>query len=338
MDLRKAKIYNDGSHYIAIPYVPSPYKRKRKVEEIIHVEEDLSAEVSEDITAEESTNVKIEEVIEKEEKLEEPKKEIKKIATTKKDLFKQAYRETLNMTKVQRKSFIVKKMLPYFPSREKTVEYVEKRLEMEWRNLIARRTRVIRKVNINDFNYFVTFTYSDELHTEESFRKSLRKTLQNYHTRFDWKYIGVWERGGRNGRLHFHGIFFIPDGTMPGELFTKSDYSFITKKRQVCIQNTYFNKRFGRSDFEEIDKVSMRQGNTLQYILKYIEKTGEKLVISRGLPTYLMSDIFEDDIACPVGIEDRKRLLFDNFIAMDEGEILGRIDEKGTKKKMATSN
>ena len=67
------------------------------------------------------------------------------------------------------------------------------------------------------------------------------------------KYAGVWERSPEKKRLHFHGLFYIPDGTMPGELQEVNDFSLITHKRQTTIQNTYFNEKFGRSDFEKID-------------------------------------------------------------------------------------
>ena len=64
------------------------------------------------------------------------------------------------------------------------------------------------KVNLQrEWSYFCTFTFSDEKHTEESFRKSLRNTLKHLVNRKGWKHIGVWERGGETGRLHFHGIF-----------------------------------------------------------------------------------------------------------------------------------
>jgi len=41
------------------------------------------------------------------------------------------------------------------------------------------------------------------------------------------------------------------------------------------------------------------------YIIKYIEKSGEKLVYSRGLPQFFISDIMADDIAASIGLEDK---------------------------------
>ena len=40
--------------------------------------------------------------------------------------------------------------------------------------------------------------------------------------------MGVWERSPKKQRLHFHGIFYIPEGSIPGELLPFKDYSFST--------------------------------------------------------------------------------------------------------------
>ena len=149
--------------------------------------------------------------------------------------------------------------------------------------------------------------------------------------------MGVWERASKSGRLHFHGLLEIPFGTMPGELVEVKDYNVNTKRMQVTVQNTYFNEQFGRSDFEEVAKNPVLYTSAITYILKYIEKTGEKLVYSRGTPTYLISDIHEADVITRMGEENEKLLLADNFTCWKEGEYIGRID-KNTKKHMKTSN
>lgn len=110
-----------------------------------------------------------------------------------------------------------------------------------------------------------------------------------------------------------------------------------THRMQTTVQNTYFNEYFGRCDFEEIDKNLLRAGNALGYILKYIEKTGEKIVYSRGLPMYLVSDIIDEDVITRTGEEDKKLLLSDDFQCWEEGELIGRIGEE-TKRRMKTSN
>ena len=187
------------------------------------------------------------------------------------------------------------------------------------------KKNIRRKINLQTFTHFVTFTYNGQLHTEESFRKGLKKTLANFASRKGWKYVGVWERSPEKQRLHFHGLFYIPEGTMPGLLCEKSDYSFKSRRGQITVQNTYFNERFGRSDFEKIEDYTML-GSSVAYLMKYLEKTGEKIVYSKGLPQYFISDIMEDDVVTTIGLEDKKLLLFDDFTCWDEGVSVGKVN------------
>ena len=214
------------------------------------------------------------------------------------------------------------KMAEYFDTPQQADAFIAENFERKERNLICRRIRMSRKANQQKWNYFVTFTYDDALHTEDSFRESLMNRLSLFSSRKKWRYIGVWERSPEKKRLHFHGIFFIPDGTMPGELVEVSDYSFSSKKRQTTAQNTCFNTYFGRSDFEEIDE--HLTARALQYMLKYIEKTGERIVYSRGLYQYFISDIMDDDIVFVTGTDENKFVLFDDFSCSDEGVYIGQ--------------
>ena len=96
---------------------------------------------------------------------------------------------------------------------------------------------------------------------------------------------------------------------------------------QKSVQNTYFNDKFGRCDFEEI-KSNHAIDDALRYLVKYIEKSGEKIVYSKGLPQYFISDIMDEDIICTFGVDDRKLLLFDNFRCWDEGCYMGRVSKE----------
>lgn len=110
---------------------------------------------------------------------------------------------------------------------------------------------------------------------------------------------------------------------MIGELIKKRDFSTKNHRMQTTYQNTYFLERFGRNDFVEINQQNLFQ--SISYITKYIEKSGERIVYSKNLPTYFISDILDDDIVCTIGIEDRKLLLFDNFKCWDEGVLIGVV-------------
>lgn len=331
MSFAEAKVYFDGSHYIAIPRTTRPTKRRPKLlEETITVaidEEVKDSELSEPlISSEIEENFSFEEVSEivDEAQIIAEKRPKKTKQITKKELFNELYAKYIDLKKKERKKMILKDMREYFDDYKSCESFVNINFDRKQRNLICRRVRMIRKANLVNFNYFCTFTYDDKLHTEQSFRKKLKIALQNFSSRRGWKYIGVWERAPQTKRLHFHGLFYIPEGTMPGEIEEHNDYNFKLKRRTITLQNSYFNQRFGRSDFEPIrSKYDLLE--EMSYIMKYLEKTEEKIVYSKGLYQYFISDIIEDDIVCTIGQEDRKLLLFDDFMCLDEGELIGKV-------------
>lgn len=338
MPFAKCKVYSDGGHYIAIPHTTRPYRPRRKPnEEVITVTEEIQNEQpAEDTSAfseDESAPVSpaeagFAEVCDETEKPPQKADEPVKIErqTTRRELFDELYLKYKSLPRYKRKAAILKRMRPYFPDADAAKLYVETNTWRKMRNLISRRVRMVRKVNLQTFNYFVTLTYNGELHTEESFKRKLKNCLSHFCARKGWKYIGVWERSPKKQRLHFHGLFYIPDGTMPGMMLEVNDYNFNTHKRQITHQNSYFNETFGRSDFRAVDSTYML-GNAIAYIIKYLEKTGEKIVYSKGLPQYFLSDIMDEDVVCRIGLEDKKLLLFDDFLCWDEGVLVGAVSK-----------
>lgn len=293
MNLKSAKVYHDGSHFIAIPSDAFPHRRKKSSWHNLRLKKD-----------------------------ELPRSDSPPETT--KERFETAYKESLSLPKKERKKHIKEALQSDFTDKTELKAFVDKNLEMVKTNAIKRRVRLNRKLQLQRWDYFVTFTYSDELHTEETFRKKLANTLKHLVARKGWKYVGVWERGNDTDRLHFHGIFHIPDGSMIGNLEEVKDYDTRNHRMQTTLQNTHFLKHFGRNDFKRIchpDDVS----SAVKYITKYMEKSGERLVYGGKLPTFFKSDILEDDIACPIGIDDRKALLFDNFTCIDDGTIVGNV-------------
>ena len=172
---------------------------------------------------------------------------------------------------------------------------------------------------------------------EVTFQKKLRDILRNFSTRKEWRYIGVWERSPEKQRLHFHGIFSVPDGTMPGKIEEISIYDTNDHKRKTARQNTFFLEKLGRNTFDDID-TETDLAQSVRYFLKYMEKTGEKLVYSRGLPQYFISDIMEEDVVCRMGLDDKKLLLFDNFNLWDKGEYIGPVSPETIKKMRKASS
>lgn len=295
-----AKVYSDGGHYIAIPKENFPSEQRRR-------------------------------------KTPKPKQlEIKKDDSppTPKEKFEMAYTESKKLPKRERKAYITEQMKNVLPTEEETAAFIAQNTERMNNNAIRRKVRLWRKVNLQRWDYFVTFTYDNALHDEKSFEKKLRNTLKHAVSRNGWNYIGVFERSPEKERLHFHGVFHIPK--MIGELIETKDYSTKQHKMQTTYQNTHFLKKFGRNDFEPLGRKE-EVTQSVRYLLKYIEKSGEKLIYGGKLPTTFDSDILDDDVICGYGVDDRKLILADNFTCIADGEIMGKVSPE-IIEKMPKSN
>ena len=285
MSYGETKVYFDGSHYIAIPHTERPVKKRPKpIEETITViqENDEGSSVENttepsvsleqtDNNFEVSANENLEEKTQNIEKT--PKNSVKIVKKlTKKEFFNELYMKYIDLPKRKRREKIIDEMQNYFPNIEYCEIFVDINLERKQRNLICRRVRMCRKANLAGFNYFCTFTYDDKKHTEESFKKGIKTCLRNLCYRKSWKYMGVWERAPKTNRLHFHGLFNIPPNAMPGQIIEVRDYSTQFNKMQKTFQSSYFNERFGRSDFKEIDEQERRLGNALAYLKRLAKR------------------------------------------------------------------
>ena len=358
-----AKVYHNGSHYIGIPHTTNRRKQRPKPQEKVFViREEIDKETGEVAVKSATILPKLELMDDDEcpdcpfeEEIEEYyrkknegintdmvapfKKKERKVKTkrvTRAGEFKRLYEECENMKVKDQKKYLMNCIRDLFPDLRAAELYVERKLMDKYRALVERRKRFMRKAYLNNFDYFATFTYADDKHTEEDFKKKLANTLKHFANRKGWKYMGVWERGGENNRLHFHALLKVPEGTMPGELIEVTDFNLKTHRNKKTMQNTFFNKKFGRSDFEKIIKKPRAYLSAVEYILKYISKTGERIVYSRGLPMYLISDINSEDVLCRTGLEDKKLVLYDKFGCWDEGEYLGAMSEE-TKKRMRST-
>ena len=176
MIYRESKVYFDGSHYIAIPHTNRPPSNRRKpVEEFIEVRQEQIGETVAQPTepvreeAKEVRTATTEPDFSDDDIFEEgcvyltpetapfpfafdaePQSEEHNSATvrmTRKDLFEQLYAQTADLPRKDRKVAIF------------TAEsYVNTQFERKLRNLICRRVRLTRKVNLQEFNYFCTMT------------------------------------------------------------------------------------------------------------------------------------------------------------------------------------
>lgn len=233
------------------------------------------------------------------------------------DIFAFLYADGLkcDMTDKELREFILTNLEDCFPTFPDLEKYVNENVDRMNRNAWQREKRFRRKAYLNRWNYFVTFTYNGKKHTEETFRKKLRKCLSNLHTRRGWNFMGVWERGEETDRLHFHCILYVPAGEMVGKITQKKEYSKRLGKVKETFSNDFFERKFGRNDFEELNIMEMKNGSAVAYILKYLRKTGERIVYSRGIPTEI-SKVLPDHVFA-AEIEDdyvTKYVIFDNVI------------------------
>lgn len=74
---------------------------------------------------------------------------------------------------------------------------------------------------------------------------------------------------------------------MVGEIVETKDYNTNEHKMKTAHQNTYFLERYGRNDFEPLGTADEVR-RSLGYLMKYIEKSGERLIYGGDLPTYFV--------------------------------------------------
>ena len=219
----------------------------------------------------------------------------------------------------------LEKLYPAFSAMRK---YILEKMDKKQRNLWKRIKRFKRKVNMNRWNYFVTFTYDPRKHTAESFKKKLRKCLSNLHTRRGWKYIGVFEEGAK-GTLHFHGLLYVPKGEMIGEIVERNEYSTKRGERYNRRGNTFFDDSFGMSDFQELNPIHLKRGGTARYLVKYLTKSGEKAVCSRGTPAEICKELPDTEVVGTYLDFVTKYVLFDEVIDWERDiKDYGKKDEE----------
>ena len=126
--------------------------------------------------------------------------------------------------------------------------------------------------------------------------------------------MGIFERAPESGRLHFHGLLYVPNGEMVGKICEKRDFSTAQYKMQVTHINDFFEGIFGRNDFEYIDEILVRKTGNIDYILKYMSKTNEKVVYSRGLPAEVCKKVHKDNIIAEYFDFVTKYIFFDDVI------------------------
>ena len=71
--------------------------------------------------------------------------------------------------------------------------------------------------------------------------------------------------------------------------------------------------------------VSEAVTNCVVHAYSNAKKSEERIVYSKGLPQYFISDILEEDVVTVIGQEEKKLLLYDDFNCFDEGCYVGVV-------------
>ena len=178
------------------------------------------------------------------------------------------------------------------------VEQIEEWIKRYKTAVHKRLERCRRKAYLNDWNYFATFTYDDDKISESEFERQITTKLSDLSSHSGWNYMYRWEDGEKGGRKHMHAFLYIPEGKMVGKFYSDSHYSTKRKKWDHFTNNTYFNERFGVSEWKDLSSLKNRK-QLINYFTKYIIKNDGKLVYSRGIPDMIdaVIDTNEDVIA-----------------------------------------
>lgn len=200
------------------------------------------------------------------------------------------------------------KLVDKFGETDDLDEYLEKRFAAAEKALYQREQRMWRKARLNRFTHFYTQTYdSEKYESEEAFEFAYKKFLQNMCSRRGWKYFYRAERGDSTARLHFHAVIFVPsESQIPGFFRLKRDYNPMRKKIETRNENAFLADKFGRNDFSPICEYNSSEA--IKYVGKYLDKTNDKIVYSRGLPTYLSTDIQDADVVAELPIHKQDDL------------------------------
>lgn len=170
----------------------------------------------------------------------------------------------------------------------------------------ARQKRFLRRgfFNRDKWQYFCTFTWDGEkFETAEEWQKSILRFFGNVAFRHGAKFLGAFEKGDDNDRLHFHCLLSDPEGYF-SDFEKKTTFSKKDKKYKKVLQNITLREKFGINDFEVInaaDNDDLR--HTILYTSYYTIENDGRLYISRGLPTDILQYVNIKDTCYYAGEE-----------------------------------
>lgn len=210
------------------------------------------------------------------------------------------------------------------------------------KSIYKRKKRFKDKAYFNDWNYFTTITYDDKLFdNSDVFKEKLLKKLSNFKCKYDLKYILVFENGDKNNRIHAHLLMNINERLKEIlNINEKKHYNLKSKKLEIWNESKYFKLKFGRNQFDSINNKIIRCSNVLDYILKYISKTNNKLHYCRGLVGYknCIVSLYNDVILSYTSNYNQSYFILNWDVFRSEKVISEKIKEKEKERKQKTYN
>lgn len=223
-----------------------------------------------------------------------------------------ALRSNLEMTLIER----FYKVYGYSDSTEKETcsEFIHRKIYNMSAAYAERKKRFHRKKDQIRWTYWVTITYDDKKFlNEQAFKKTLLTRFRNLcdPKRQDWLIMGVFEHGELNGRLHFHGFCYVPDGKAVGQLVPRSKYSEKEKCWHNYKVNTDFEEKFGDNEFEDIREAMQQDVKAMSTytakMLGYMEKGGT-VYYSRHIPTDFLVELDKTDMLIAYSITCKRSI------------------------------
>lgn len=193
-------------------------------------------------------------------------------------------------------------------------EFIHRKLYNLSAAYAERKKRFHRKKDQIRWTYWVTITYDDQkFPCEQVFKKTLLTRFRNLcdPKRNDWLVMGVFERGELNGRLHFHGFCYVPEGKDVGQLVPRAKYSEKEHKWHNYKANTDFDDKFGDNEFEDIREATQKDVSAMskytEKMLGYMSKGGI-VYYCRHIPTDFAVNLNTTDLLIAYSITCKRRI------------------------------
>lgn len=180
--------------------------------------------------------------------------------------------------------------------------FIQRKLYNKSASYNERKKRFFRKKDQVRWTAWITITYSDKkFKSEEDFYRALKKYFNNKSApdRGNWLVMGKFEHGELNGRLHFHGFFYIPQGTVSRKLVDRKKYSDKDKKWHNYKADKALLETFGDNEYEDLTDATQ---NDIHAMAKYTDKMtrymdkGGKVFYSRHIPMDYELDVMGKEI------------------------------------------